>query len=708
LQTQTSLEVLQVNKKVNIEAEHVYVIPPQKIPAVGDNHLEPSEQEQKHGLASIDQFFRSLAEAKGEQAAGVILSGTGHGGTAGLRAIKEAGGLTIAQDPEEAQYPEMPQRAIEAGSIDFTLPVSQTANELIKYKEALSHSYIPDEGDGEEPEYTKEQLQVMVEEYETSNEELKTVNRELENKVEELDRANSDFKNLMEATEVGIIFVNDNFCLQQFTDSAKALFSLNSSDKGRPIADITHNLEYESLLNDIEQVHKTLGTVRKVVHSHDGRWYMARIRPYRSTGDKIEGVVLTFVEFTQLKEARRTIREQSYQQTLATLGVYALEQSDVQAVLKRAIDLACISLELDCAVIYALNKGEEGDTLEINAQAGCAKRGNPVTVDEKKDIGFAILNNEPTIVTDYGEEERFQLSPFLADEKLVSSIHIVVRGSEKTYGLFGFYCYNRRKFNEYEIDFLQVVANIIGLAIERYEVREDLKRALDRSEQYQREILSNNVSERWRLGQYLHDNLSQVLAAVKIMINEIQDNVAELDDETTGYISRVKKMIDENISGIRDLAHDIIPVDVEEEGFSDTLRLLVRQAQKVHEVKCSLEAGKVAGEIKNLEAATHLYHIIQEGVKNAAIHGKAKKINIHISKEDGHLRLEVRDDGVGLSAASEPTNGKGLRIIQHRVDLMNGTFTIEDVPEGQRTGTQLTVTVPLKRLLRAQGEEQEQ
>src|SRR5699024_5524663 len=313
-------------------------------------------------------------------------------------------------------------------------------------------------------------------------------------------------------------FVNDNFCLQQFTDSAKALFSLNSSDKGRPIADITHNLEYESLLNDIEQVHKTLGTVKKVVHSHDGRWYMARIRPYRSTGDKIEGVVLTFVEFTQLKEARRTIREQSYQQTLATLGVYALEQSDVQAVLKRAIDLACISLELDCAVIYALNKDEEGDTLEITAQAGCAKGGDPVTVDEKKDIGFAILNNEPTVVTDYGEEERFQLSPFLADEKLVSSIHIVVRGAEKTYGLFGFYCYNRRKFNEYEVDFLQVVANIIGLAIERYEVREDLKRALDRSEQYQREILSNNVSERWRLGQYLHDNLSQVLAAVKIMI----------------------------------------------------------------------------------------------------------------------------------------------------------------------------------------------
>src|SRR5699024_7083282 len=143
--------------------------------------------------------------------------------------------------------------------------------------------------------------------------------------------------------------------------------------------------------------------------------------------------------------------------------------------LKRAIDLTCISLELDCAVIYVLNKNEEADTLGISAQAGCAKAGEPVAVDEKMDIGFAVLNNEPTIVSDYGEEKRFELSPFLADEKLMSSIHTVVRGSEETYGLFGFYSYNRREFNEYEVDFLQVVANIIGLATERYEVRKDLK-----------------------------------------------------------------------------------------------------------------------------------------------------------------------------------------------------------------------------------------
>src|SRR5699024_362250 len=165
---------------------------------------------------SIDLFFRSLAETKGKQSACVIMSGRGNDGITGMKRVKEAGGLTIAQDPEEAQYPEMPQSAIETGFIDFSLPIAQISDELVKYKEALSNMRIPKDGDENELEDTKEQLPVTVEEYEPSNDGLKTVNWGLESKVEEFDRANSDFKNLMEATEVGIIFVDNNFCLRQF------------------------------------------------------------------------------------------------------------------------------------------------------------------------------------------------------------------------------------------------------------------------------------------------------------------------------------------------------------------------------------------------------------------------------------------------------------------------------------------------------------
>src|SRR5699024_4909334 len=136
LQAQTSLKVLQVNEKVDIESEHIYVIPPQKMLTVEGNHLELAQPERQHVLASIDLFFRSLAETKGKQSACVIMSGRGNDGTKGMKRVKEAGGLTIAQDPKEAQYPEMPQSAIETGFIDFSLPIAQISDELVKYKEA--------------------------------------------------------------------------------------------------------------------------------------------------------------------------------------------------------------------------------------------------------------------------------------------------------------------------------------------------------------------------------------------------------------------------------------------------------------------------------------------------------------------------------------------------------------------------------------------
>src|SRR5699024_3331228 len=171
-----------------------------------------------------------------------------------------------------------------------------------------------------------------------------------------------------------------------------------------------------------------------------------------------------------------------------------------------------------------------------------------------------------------------------------SSIHLPVRGTDQTYGVLGFYSRERREFTEYEIDFLQVVANITGLAIERDDVKENLKEGVARSEQYQREILSNNIAERWRLGQYLHDSLAQSLAAIKMILHDINDKMPEPGEEIAENMAKINKVIDENISGIRDLAHDIIPVDVEEEGFAHAMRMLMRHTQKIHGVKCSLEA----------------------------------------------------------------------------------------------------------------------
>ena len=129
----TSLPVREVNKSLKVEPNHVYVNPPNADLVIRSGILEVSRR--KTGAARrlpIDQFFRSLAQDRGSNAFGVILSGTASDGTLGLEAIKAEGGITFAQDEESAQFDGMPRSAIAAGCVDFVLPPEGIAKELAR------------------------------------------------------------------------------------------------------------------------------------------------------------------------------------------------------------------------------------------------------------------------------------------------------------------------------------------------------------------------------------------------------------------------------------------------------------------------------------------------------------------------------------------------------------------------------------------------
>ena len=101
---------------MTVAPNHIYVIPPNRDLAIFHGVLQLSMPEAAHGhRLPIDAFLRSLAEDRGEDAIGVILSGTGTDGTLGLRAIVGAGGVSFVQDPATAKYDGMPRAAIEAG-----------------------------------------------------------------------------------------------------------------------------------------------------------------------------------------------------------------------------------------------------------------------------------------------------------------------------------------------------------------------------------------------------------------------------------------------------------------------------------------------------------------------------------------------------------------------------------------------------------------
>jgi two-component system CheB/CheR fusion protein len=141
----------------------------------------------------------------------------------------------------------------------------------------------------EEYRSTAEELETSKEELQSMNEELQTVNAELKSKLELISRANSDLQNLLAAADFGTLFLDAGLNIKRFTDPVKELFSITTSDEGRPITDFAHQLEYDDLVKDARAVIADLTPVRREVHSRKGRWYDLRnvlIAPLRtrSTG----------------------------------------------------------------------------------------------------------------------------------------------------------------------------------------------------------------------------------------------------------------------------------------------------------------------------------------------------------------------------------------------------------------------------------------
>ena len=155
----------------------------------------------------------------------------------------------------------------------------------------------------EELRSTMEELETSKEELQSINEELQTVNQENRHKVEELSQLSSDLQNLLAATEIATLFLDRQLRILRFTPRLSELFSVRVTDRGRPISDLTHRLGYAELRNDSEVVLNKLVPVEREIQDDAGHWYLTRVLPYRSAEDRIDGVVISFVDITVQKKA---------------------------------------------------------------------------------------------------------------------------------------------------------------------------------------------------------------------------------------------------------------------------------------------------------------------------------------------------------------------------------------------------------------------
>jgi two-component system CheB/CheR fusion protein len=165
----------------------------------------------------------------------------------------------------------------------------------------------------EEYRSTSEELETSKEELQSINEELQTVNQELKLKLEAVSRAHSDLQNLMAATDFATLFLDQSLRIKRFTSRVTDLFSITASDEGRPITDFTHQLEYDGFAEDVREVLKELSTLEHEIRSRSQRWYLMRMRPYRTLDDKIDGAVITFVDITERRRMEEELRESKEQ-----------------------------------------------------------------------------------------------------------------------------------------------------------------------------------------------------------------------------------------------------------------------------------------------------------------------------------------------------------------------------------------------------------
>ena len=211
--------------------------------------------------------------------------------------------------------------------------------ELTRLKAQLRSSTEQHEYQAEELKASNEELQAMneelrsaAEELETSkeelqsiNEELRTVNQELKVKIEEATLTGNNLQNLINSTEIGTIFLDRSFRVVLFTPAIRKIFNLIPADYGRPLSDITDKLNYHNLLNNAETVLDKLTTIEEEVQTPDNKFFLMRISPYRTTEDRINGVVITFVDITARKEAEQQLRDSVSELTRFNLAMVSRE-----------------------------------------------------------------------------------------------------------------------------------------------------------------------------------------------------------------------------------------------------------------------------------------------------------------------------------------------------------------------------------------------
>jgi two-component system CheB/CheR fusion protein len=450
-------------------------------------------------------------------------------------------GNQIAQedDSQLAQQLEIELKSM-SEELRSTIEEVQSSNEELKTSNEEIMSV------NEEFQSVNEELETSKEELQSLNEELTTLNGQLQEKIKELKQSREDLMNLMTNSEIATVFLDENLHIKLFTPPMRSLLSLLSTDVGRPLKDIAPKFVDDSMLQECRAVLETDKPLEREVKTEDHRYYLRRILPYRKTDNKVNGVVITFIDLTQRRNSEEVQRLKDARH-FAELS----EGAERLRAIHDAVADAIITIDLQ-GNIESINRATEGLFKYPSDEL----------------IGKNIALLLPFLVSVDKDDEQ-ETSKTVAD-RLIGLVggHLEVQA-------------HRRDGSAFPVDLFLSRLDHLGLYM-------GILRDITLRKQLQTQILEIATSEQTRIGQELHDGTQQELTGLTLFagaVNDILDKAIQKsgNDSVEWHLQnsdfqQIRQTLAKLISGlietnqhIHKLSHGIMPVQIDAEGLRSAL-----------------------------------------------------------------------------------------------------------------------------------------
>ena len=514
----------------------------------------------------------------------------------------------------------------------------------------------------EELQSTNEELETAKEELQSTNEELVTVNEQLQNRNLELGQLSDDLSNLLGGVNIPIVMLGNDRRIRRFTPPAEKLLNLLPTDLGRPIDNIRPNFAAAEMEALIAAVIGEAAPREQEIADREGKWYSMRLRPYRTADNKIDGVVMIFVDVDDLKRTQVALREQTEfaEAVMQTAGALVLVTDSGGRIV--AFNRAC---ELSSGYKLAEVKDRSiWDSLLIPKDQLEKLR----EVYRKIRPGGSPLQHESDWATRTGERRLISWSsaPMAGSDGSVR--YVVWIGSDIT---------ERRRTEALE-------ANQAALRNSQRELRALAAGLIHAQEQ-----------ERKRISLDLHDDVSQKLVALGMEVEGLLRKPNEPNRQLRNQLVALRDRLMSVSGDIRRTAYQLHPSSLDHLGLAAALKSYCREFARQEGILIHVGTRNVPRKIPP-HIALSLYRSAQEALRNVASHSGARRAAVALTGREGTLALTVKDSGRGFDAARAKARGLGLVSLDERARLIGGAFSLKTKP-GQGVRIDIQVPLPSKR-----------